>query len=43
MVQIHFGYDSGMRGLLSKPCEAYQVLIVSNYNASLMLSSNAQT
>lgn len=30
-------------GLLSKPCEAYPVLIISNYSAFLMLSSNAQT
>lgn len=43
ILQIHFGYESGMRGLLSKPCEAYPVLIVSNYSAFLMLSSNAQT
>lgn len=43
ILQIHFGYESGIRGLLSKPCEAYPVLIVSNYSAFLMLSSIAQT
>lgn len=32
-----------MRGLLSKPCEAYLVLIISNYRAFLASSSNAQT
>lgn len=43
ILQIHSGYESGMRGLLSKPCEACPVLIVCNYSAFLMLSSNAQT